>query len=310
MKKVTAIILLLAMTLTFSACGSKAKSGDLVKVGENTINENELEQYLEFTAFIQGVDLTQFSEDSMKDVKNQMLDDMVSMECIRQHYAGKEDEVLPDTVEEDLKSFLDQAKTTETISDFLKEKKITDEMLTQFFYDQYYRSAFFDEVQAGMPTLEQDAQAYYEANKASFAVDEVTASHILVADEATAKEVKAKLDAGEKFEDLAAEYGTDDTKDTGGSLGTFGRGQMAQEFEDAAFALQPGQISDPVKTQFGYHIIKVTDKNQGTRTYDEVKDTIDSILVSQKALEQVNEMKESTEIEYLTDEYSKPEAAG
>jgi len=306
MKRFIAVILLIVLTMNLAACsGDKKDNGsDLVKVGDTTISENEMEQYLEFTAFIQGIDTTQFPEESMKAIKSQMLDDMVALECIKQKYSGKEKEVLPDTIEADLKSFMDEAKNTETISAFLKEKKISDETLTKFYYNQYYRQAYFDEVEAGMPNLEKDAKAFYDANLDSFKVDEVTASHILVADEATAKDILAKLKAGEKFEDLAKQYGTDGTKDSGGSLGTFGRGDMVKEFEDAAFALKAGEISDVVKTEFGYHVIKLTDKNQGTRTYEEAKDSIKSNLVSEEAQKQINDLKESTEVKYLTDEYT------
>lgn len=304
MKKMIAVLLLIVMAMSLAACSGGNDSGtDLVKVGDTTINESELEQYLAFTAFVQGIDIKQFPEESMKDIKMQMLDDMVSMECIKQKYAGKEDEILPDTIEADLKTFMDEAKNTESIKSYLDENQITDETLTDFFYNQYYRQAYFDEIEAGMTTLDTDAKSYYEANKASFEVDEVTASHILVEKEETAKEILAKLESGEKFEDLAKEYGTDGTKDTGGSLGTFGKGQMVKEFEDAVFAMKPGEISDPVKTQFGYHIIKLTDKNQGTRTYEEAKDSIISNLVSQEAQKQINELKGSADIEYLTDEY-------
>jgi parvulin-like peptidyl-prolyl isomerase len=154
-----------------------------------------------------------------------------------------------------------------------------------------------------MKNLDSDAKAYYEANKDSFKVDEVTASHILVKEEATAKEVQAKLQAGEKFEDLAKQYSIDGSAASGGSLGTFGRGAMVKEFEDAAFALKPGEISDIVKTKFGYHIIKVTDKNQGTKTYEEAKDSIISNLVTQEAQKKILDLKKKTKIEYLTDEY-------
>lgn len=306
MKKFIAVLLLIVMTMSLSACsGEKKDNGsDLVKVGDTTISNNELEQYFEFTAFLQGIDTTQFPEETLQSIKAQMLDDMVALECIKQYYSGKEKEVLPDTIEADLKSFMDEAKNTEAVSSFLKEKKISDETLTDFYYNQYYRQAYFDEVEAGMPNLEEDAKAFYDANPDSFQVDEVTASHILVADEATAKDILAKLTAGEKFEDLAKQYGTDGTKDSGGSLGTFGRGEMVQEFEDAAFALKAGEISDVVKTEFGYHVIKVTEKNQGTKPYEEAKDSIKSNFVSEEAQKQINELKESTEIEYLTDEYT------
>ena len=305
MKKIIAVMLLIVLTMSLVACGGeKDNNSDLVKVGETTINENELEQYLEFTAFIQGVDTSQFPEESMKAIKSQMLDDMVALECIKQKYSGKEKEVFPDTIEADLKSFMDEAKNTEAISSFLKENKISDETLKKFFYNQNYRTAYFQEVEAGMADIEKDAKAFYDANLDSFKVDEVTASHILVADEATAKDILAKLQAGEKFEDLAKQYGTDGTKDQGGSLGTFGRGEMVKEFEDVAFALNAGEISDVVKTEFGYHVILVTDKNQGTKTYEEAKDSIKSNLVSEEAQKQITELKKSADVKYLTDEYT------
>jgi parvulin-like peptidyl-prolyl isomerase len=225
MKKIMAVILLVVMTMSLFACSSSKSDGDtdLVKVGDTTITDSQLNQYLELTAFIQNIDMTQFQGDSMKAVKSQMLDDMVSVECIKQYFKGKEDKILPATIDKDFKSFMDQAKGTKSIKDFLDQKKISDETMQRFYYDQYYRKAYFDEVKAGMKTLDQDAKAYYEANKDSFKADEVTASHILVKDEATAKDVLAKLKGGADFAEIAKQYSIDEqTKDKGGALGTFG----------------------------------------------------------------------------------------
>ncbi|MBR0600438.1 peptidylprolyl isomerase [Sinanaerobacter chloroacetimidivorans] len=304
MKKYAAMILAIILVFSFAACGDKAGT-DLAKVGDEVITSSELDQYVELYAFVQGMDLTQITDEkSMKYIKSLMLEDMISMEAMKQHFAGKEDEVLPETVDEDLQKFIDDSKAEEAVKSFLEEKKITDEALTRFYLSQYYTTAYFDEIEAGMPNLEADAKAYYEENKDSFAVDEVTASHILVDNEELAKEILDKIKAGAKFEDMAKEYGTDGTKDTGGSLGTFGRGKMVKEFEDAAFALEPGQLSDVVKTEWGYHIIKVTDKNQGIKTYDEVAESVKATLVSQESEGKIKELRDSIGVEYLTKEYT------
>ncbi|WP_406687767.1 peptidylprolyl isomerase [Rossellomorea vietnamensis] len=122
---------------------------------------------------------------------------------------------------------------------------------------------------------------YFEANKESFAQKEqVEASHILVDDEKTAQEVKKKLDAGGDFAELAKEYSTDTSNaDSGGKLGYFGKGEMVKEFDDKAFSMKKGEISEPVKTEFGYHIIKVTGKKEAKEAVladhkDEIKDIL------------------------------------
>jgi parvulin-like peptidyl-prolyl isomerase len=89
-------------------------------------------------------------------------------------------------------------------------------------------------------------------------MNQVRASHILVDDEETAKELKTQIEAGASFERMAQEHSSCPSKARGGDLGWFGKGQMVKPFEDAAFSTPENQISNPVKTQFGYHLIKVT----------------------------------------------------
>lgn len=104
---------------------------------------------------------------------------------------------------------------------------------------------------------------------------DIKARHILVKDEKTAKDVKKKLEAGDKFEDLAKKYSTDEgTKAKGGDLGWFGAGKMLPAFEEAAYKLDVNQISDPVKTDYGYHIIQVTDKKK-KEPFEKVKDEME-----------------------------------
>jgi len=89
--------------------------------------------------------------------------------------------------------------------------------------------------------------------------NKIHCAHILVEKLSVAQGLKAKIAKGESFANLAQEHSIDGSKKRGGDLGFFGRGMMVPEFEKAAFALQKGQVSDIVKTQFGYHIIKRLD---------------------------------------------------
>lgn len=130
-----------------------------------------------------------------------------------------------------------------------------------------------------------ELKAYYEENKDQFKVaEQLTASHILVADEKTANEVKVKLSSGEDFAELAKKYSTDDsTKEAGGSLGSFPKGEMVAEFDDVAFSLTENEISDPVKTEYGYHIIKAGGKTPAKEAnYEENKEQIEDTLFEEK----------------------------
>lgn len=112
---------------------------------------------------------------------------------------------------------------------------------------------------------------------------EIKASHILVKDEATAKKVKEELGQGKSFEELAKQYSEDTgSKEKGGDLGYFTAGKMVKEFEDAAYKMKKDEVSEPVKSQFGYHIIKVTDIKE-QKPFDEVKGDIKKDLVQKKA---------------------------
>ncbi|MBT2703080.1 peptidylprolyl isomerase [Bacillus sp. ISL-35] len=140
-------------------------------------------------------------------------------------------------------------------------------------------------IKPSIKVTEEEMKTYFEENKGTFDQNEqVKASHILVKDEATAKEVKKELDSGKDFAELAKEYSTDASNaDKGGDLGYFGKGEMAKEFEEAAFGMKVGEVSAPVKTDFGYHIIKVADKKVAkTAVFEDHKKEIKESLFDQK----------------------------
>lgn len=128
---------------------------------------------------------------------------------------------------------------------------------------------------------DEEVKEYYDNYK-----PEIKARHILVEDEKTAKEIKTKLDNGEKFEDLAKENSIDTgSAANGGDLGWFGEGKMVAEFEDAAYALDVDEISDPVETTNGFHIIQVTDKKE-KGSFEEEKERMEFDLKLSKVTQE------------------------
>lgn len=149
---------------------------------------------------------------------------------------------------------------------------------------------------------EEEVKAFYEGNPDMFKGEaSVRAKHILVDSEEKAKDVKATIDGGVSFEEAAKEHSSCPSSSQGGDLGFFTRGRMVPEFEEAAFELAVGEVSEPVKTQFGYHLIKVEEKtSEVAKSFDEVKDQLKVNLLSQKQnatyLNFINKLKQEQDV--------------
>jgi peptidyl-prolyl cis-trans isomerase C len=134
-----------------------------------------------------------------------------------------------------------------------------------YLEERALRRAYFAEKVAAAVTPDAVKAAYDKFVAGFTPEDEVHAEHILVNSEDDAKAIKAQLDKGANFEELAKEKSTDPSaKQNGGDLGFFSKGQMVKPFEDKAFSMEVGQVSDPVQSQFGWHIIKVVDKRKSS----------------------------------------------
>ena len=150
------------------------------------------------------------------------------------------------------------------------------------------------------PTVsDQDAKTVYDTWVSKFTPgEEIHAHHILVKTEDEAKDIAKKLKDGGSFTDLAKQYSQDPGGQSGGDLGYFGRGDMVKPFEDAAFALETGKISDPVQSQFGWHIIQVDDKRQSQPpAFEEVKDSIVDFAGQSKLAQRLAALKEKAQIQ-------------
>lgn len=154
---------------------------------------------------------------------------------------------------------------------------------------------------------EEEIRAVYDAESKKVAETErVRARHILVASEKEAQSILDKLNKGEKFEDLAKQYSLDGSKDFGGDLGYFTAPEMVPAFSKAAFALKQGEISKPVKTDFGWHIIRLEDRKKGVpQPYDQVKGAIRNVLVRQKVNETLTSLKDVAKVEILDEDLKK-----
>jgi peptidyl-prolyl cis-trans isomerase C len=153
---------------------------------------------------------------------------------------------------------------------------------------------------AGKAAMTDDAmhKVYDEAIKQTPNEEEVRARHILVATEGEAKDIEAQLKNGADFAAVAKEKSKDPGAAEGGELGWFTKDQMVPEFAEAAFRLDKGQISDPIKTQFGWHIIQVEDKRiKPTPTYDQVKGQLQNYIARRAQAELVDNLRKSATIE-------------
>lgn len=174
-------------------------------------------------------------------------------------------------------------------------ERVKEEMLSNFNVQRVIEN---------VSVTDEDVKKYYDEHKEQFKVGEaVSASHILVDSEEKAAELKTKIENGEiSFEDAARENSSCPSSQNGGALGEFTHGQMVAEFDEAAFSMEVGAISAPVKTQFGYHLIKVTDKKGPSEmSFDDVKDQIKNVVLNEKRQSALNSKINQLKILYPVD---------
>jgi peptidyl-prolyl cis-trans isomerase C len=185
-------------------------------------------------------------------------------------------QLLDELIHQELFLIDGKANKIDETEEFLAELELVkDNMVKQFAIRNLLEAV----------TVEDDElQSFYDQNAAMFKSQEsVTASHILVDNEEKANEILAEVKGDKAFEDAAKEYSSCPSAQNGGDLGNFTRGKMVPEFENAAFELNVDEISGVVPTQFGFHIIKVTEKNEASqKSFEEAKQEISNTVLLQK----------------------------
>ncbi|WP_297688829.1 peptidylprolyl isomerase [uncultured Anaerococcus sp.] len=296
------LTIMLASTMVLGACGNQANND---KNAEQKVSSQEAAKELgkDSIALVNGEKISKddYKKEmqfygamlaSRQNLKNSIVQMMVQDKLIADDMKKNKIEVaekdVNDSFMNSVKQFGGQEQFDKMLDDYNMDVEKFKETVKKDLMYQKHREWFNKE----HPVTDDEIKKYYEDNKDQFAKRD--AAHILVADEKTAKEIKDKLNNGEDFAELAKEYSTDTANAAkGGELGTFSKGQMVKEFEDAVFALKEGEISEPVKTQFGYHIIKL---NKIADSLEDNKDAIKKTLEDKKYSDYIKELNEKANV--------------
>ncbi|MBI3989087.1 MAG: peptidylprolyl isomerase [candidate division NC10 bacterium] len=209
------------------------------------------------------------------------------------------------------KQLLEELASRELLVQEAEKRKIGDrpevvEQAKEFRKRLLLQTLVNEEIGSKITVDDPEVEAYYKTHPEEFSNERIRAKHILVETEEEAKKVMTRLKK-EKFEDLAKEVSLDKASGaSGGDLNYFGRGQMVPEFEKVAFALKVGETSGIVKTQFGYHIIRLMDRKTSEPTsFEQVKDRLKQKLLNEKQRKQFDEwlasLKEEAKIQIQED---------
>lgn len=229
----------------------------------------------------------------------QTLNSMITEELIKQEMTKQSITVTDAEVNEEVDALKASFPSEDQFNMALQQSGMTlDDLKEQTKTQVELKKLMGDKIKV----TDEEIKTIYDQNKESFATPEqVRASHILVETKEEADEIVKQLKGGADFAAIAKEKNQDATKDTGGDLDFFGRGEMDPAFEEAAFKLKKDEISAPVKSSFGYHIIKVTDRKEATNpTLEDKKDEIRKQLENQKVYQEssayIQELKDKATI--------------
>ncbi|MFG6116264.1 peptidylprolyl isomerase [Halobacillus sp. MO56] len=255
MKKFAVAATIAAGVLTLSACSSDSEENSKAVV-ETKSGEVTKEEFYE----------------ALKDQNGEaVLQQLVMEEVLSDNYEVTKEEVNKE-LENMKEQYGEQFDMILQQNNFKSEEDFKDMLRLSLLQEK----AAMEDVEVS----EEEMKDHYNKMKT-----QVQASHILVDNEDTAKKVKQQLEDGADFKKLAEKFSTDKASlENGGDLGFFGPGEMTAKFEDAAYALEEGEISEPIKTEFGFHIIKKTGekKAEDVGSFEEEKDTIKRQLASKK----------------------------
>ena len=265
-------------------------------------------------------------EEKLNALEADIIDSLIIIKLLEKYAEENNITVTDEEVNEQVKLLMDTYPSEKDFEKYLKEKGIDKRFLEGVLRSQLLSSKIYNKVTADVIVTEDEVKQYYEDNKNTFFLVPVSvkASHILAMfpwkednseetqegrEEALEKikMVEDKLKDGGDFEDLARQYSDDGTSgENGGDLGYISKGQMVEEFEEALFALDIEEVSGIVETEYGFHIIKATDREEEyIQKFDEVEESINTYLLNLHKAEKwedfIFSLIEEVNIEYFTD---------
>ncbi|MEW9108219.1 MAG: peptidylprolyl isomerase [Cytobacillus gottheilii] len=228
------------------------------------------------------ISMNELQEQLVSQYGTTALDALITNNIIEQEMKKENIKITQEEIDEEMTVYMDSYGGEDAFNEILATNGIEQSAIEKDI-EMYLATKKL--IEPAIEITDEEMKEYFDENKDSYGQEEqVEASHILVEDEETANEVVKKLTDGGDFAELAREYSTDEaTAESGGELGYFGRGEMAEAFEDVAFSQEAETISEPVKTEFGYHIIKTTGKKEAKEAvFEDVKDEIKTALLDTK----------------------------
>lgn len=283
-----ALMLALVMFLAVGCGGPKLGADTLAVVNGRPVTRAEFETRLKIFELFYQQPVAELSR------RQQVLDQMVRDLLIREQATQMGLSVTDEEVETEMSRFfgsLDrQYSGREAVNRRLQEMGLTNEAIATFLREYLLSQKVVVKKRSEVTVTEEELQSFYQQKRDTlytFKEDVVRAAHILVPldQEEKAQEIAAKAKAGGDFRELARLYSVDPgSSQQGGDLGYFTRSGMVKEFADAAFGMDPGRTSDPVRSQFGWHIILVLDKQApGVLPFDKVReDAANRILIEKQ----------------------------
>lgn len=227
--------------------------------------------------------------DQLAQVNDSIVNDLINRELLFQESGKQKVDISKETIQKEFDRIKGRYKDPKKFETVMAQMQMTpDDLKDQIHRKMAVQELIQKEVGGKISVTEEEAKLVFDENPEDFKQKaQVRARHILIkvekdADEAAKSDARKKLEAaqvkankGEDFAELAKTYSEGPSNSRGGDLGFFGKGQMVQPFEEAAFALEPGKISDIVETPFGYHLIKVEEKKAArSLPFEEVKEKL------------------------------------